>query len=84
MSGLPEIKNPKRWKSVSHYGWCYTVCPYCGDETEWFNPTKRRFQSDLENNQRERCPKCGKRVFADERWIMNQPPEQEILDKAVK
>ena len=49
------------------------VCPYCGDETGWYNPASNRFQSDLENNKRERCPKCGKRVFAREGWIINQP-----------
>ena len=68
-------EEPKRWKDVFHYGFGYTVCPYCGDETGWYNPASQRFQSDLENNQRERCPKCGKRVYARKGWIMNQPPE---------
>ena len=84
MGGLPEIIHPQRWKTVFEWGFGYTVCPYCGDKTEWYNPASQRFQTDLENNKRERCPKCGKRVFANEHWIMNQPPEQEILDKAVK
>lgn len=64
---------PRRWLQVYHYGFGYTVCPYCGDETVWFNPMSHRFQSDLKNNQREHCPKCGKRVYADEHWLMNQP-----------
>lgn len=66
-----------RWKDVFHYGFGYTVCPYCGDETPWYNPVSTRFQSDLKNNQREYCPKCGKRVYAREGWIMNQSPEAE-------
>ena len=64
---------PRRWLTVFHYGFGYTVCPYCGDETGWYNPASQRFQSDLKNNQREHCPKCGKRVYADEHWLMNQP-----------
>lgn len=74
MPGLQEIINPKRWGTVFRYGFGYTVCPYCGDETVWYKPTVSKFQSDLENNKRERCPKCNKRVFASENWIMNQPP----------
>ena len=37
-----------------------------------------RFQSDLENNKREYCPKCNKRVFSREGWIMNQPSPAEV------
>ena len=66
-------KEPRRWLEVYHYGFGYTACPYCGDETGWYNPYSNRFQSDLENNRREYCPKCGERVYASERWIMNQP-----------
>lgn len=69
-----EFLNPKRWGDVFHYGWGYTVCPYCGDETEWFNPMSQGFQSNYENQKREYCPKCNKRVFASENWIFNQPP----------
>ena len=69
----------QRWKEVFHYGFGYTVCPHCGDETEWYNPAITRFQTDLKNNMRERCPKCGKRVYAGERWLMNQPPEEDEL-----
>lgn len=65
----------KRWENIYHYGFGYVQCPYCGDETPWYNPASDRFQSDLEANQREHCPKCGKRVYAREGWIMNQPPE---------
>ena len=65
-----------RWIDTSHYGFGYTVCPYCGDETGWYNPLSNRFQSDLENNKREHCPKCGKRVYAREGWIINQPLEE--------
>jgi len=68
-------EEPKRWVDVYHYGFGYTRCPYCGDETGWYNPVSQRPQSDLKNNQREHCPKCGKRVYAREGWIMNQPPE---------
>lgn len=71
------MSNYARWKDVFHYGFGYTVCPYCGDETPWYNPVSTRFQSDLKNNQREYCPKCGKRVYARKGWIMNQPPEAE-------
>jgi rRNA maturation protein Nop10 len=69
----------ERWIDTFHYGFGYTVCPYCGDETEWCNPvsSRYRFQSDLENNKREYCPKCGKRVFARKGWIINQPPEED-------
>lgn len=35
-------KEPKRWKDVYHYGFGYTVCPYCGDETGWYNPASKR------------------------------------------
>lgn len=66
-------EEPKRWKDVFHYGFGYTACPYCGDETGWYNPASQRFQTDLENNQREHCPKCGKRVYAREGWLINQP-----------
>ena len=62
-----------RWKDVFHYGFGYTACPHCGDETPWYNPISQRFQSDLENNQRKYCPKCGKRVYSREGWIINQP-----------
>ena len=55
-------------------------CPYCGDETGWYNPISNRFQTDLKNNQREHCPKCGKRVYAREGWLMNQPPFKEDED----
>lgn len=65
-----------RWIDTSHYGFGYTVCPYCGDETGWYNPLSNRFQSDLENNKRKHCPKCGKRVYAREGWIINQPPKE--------
>ena len=70
-----SMSNYARWKDVFHYGFGYTVCPYCGDETPWYNAVSTRFQSDLTNNQREYCPKCGKRVYAREGWLMNQPPE---------
>lgn len=40
-------KETKRWKDVYHYGFGYTACPYCGDETEWYNPASQRPQSDL-------------------------------------
>ncbi len=66
-------KEPRRWQDVSHYGFCYTKCPYCGDETGWYNPGIRSFQTDFKNNVREHCPKCGERVYASVRWIMNQP-----------
>ena len=66
-------EEPKRWKDVSIWGFCYTVCPYCGDKTGWYNPVSQRFQSDLENNRRKHCPKCGKRVYAREGYIINQP-----------
>ena len=65
--------NTKRWEDVYRYGFGYTRCPYCGDETSWYNPASNRFQSDLENNQRECCPKCGERVYAREGLIINQP-----------
>ena len=65
--------NMKRWKGVYRYGFGYTRCPYCGDEILWYNPASNKFQSDLENNQRERCPKCGERVYAREGLIINQP-----------
>lgn len=71
------MSNYARWKDIFHYGFGYTACPYCGDETPWYNPVSVRFQSDLKNNQREYCPECGKRVYAREGWIMNQPPEVE-------
>ena len=77
MSASEEIIHPRRWIDISHYGFGYTKCPYCGDETEWYNPASSRFQSDLKNNQREYCPKCGKRVFAGEVWLMNQPPVED-------
>ena len=63
----------KRWEDVFHWGFGYTRCPYCDDETLWYNPMSHRIQSNLGNNQREHCPKCGKRVYAEERWLMNQP-----------
>lgn len=66
-------KEPRRWQDVSHYGFGYTKCPYCGDETGWYNPGIRSFQTDFKNNIREHCPKCGERVYASVRWIMNQP-----------
>ena len=31
------------------------------------------FFSDLENNQRKRCPRCRNRVYAREGLIINQP-----------
>lgn len=73
LNGDSMNEEPKRWKDVFHYGFGYTVCPYCGDETGWYNPVSQRPQSDLKNNQREHCPKCGNRVYAREGWIMNQP-----------
>ena len=63
----------KRWKDVYHFGFGYTRCPYCGDETKWYNPMSDRPQSDLENNKRKYCPKCKKRVYAREGWSINQP-----------
>lgn len=66
-----------RWIDIYHYGFGYTKCPHCGDETGWYNPMSNRFQSDLENNKREYCPKCNKRVFSREGWIMNQPSPAE-------
>lgn len=80
MSIRDEIVCPRRWIDVFHYGFGYTKCPYCGDETGWYNPASSRFQSDLENNQREYCHKCGKRVFAREGWLMNQPTIVEAED----
>lgn len=76
-------EEPKRWKDIYHYGFGYTVCPYCGDETGWYNPASQRFQSDLKNNQREHCPKCGKRVYAREGWLMNQPPKKVTVSNGV-
>lgn len=63
----------RRWIEISHWGFGYTKCPYCGDETGWYNPVSNRFQTDLENNMRTHCPKCKKRVYAREGWIFNQP-----------
>lgn len=68
---------PQRWKEVFHWGFGYTVCPYCGDETGWYNPASTWFQSDAENNLRKYCPKCHKRVYAREGFICNQPPKGE-------
>lgn len=68
-----RMSEVRRWEDIYHYGFGYTRCPYCGDETGWYNPASQRFQSDLENNQRTHCPKCGKRVYAREGWIVNQP-----------
>ena len=75
-----EIAHPRRWINVSYFGFCYTKCPYCGDETAWYNPMSDRLQSDLKNNQREYCPTCGKRVYAREGWSMNQPPIEEFRE----
>lgn len=66
---------PRRWLTVFHCGFGYTVCPYCGDETVWYNPMNHRFQSDLKNNRRKYCTKCGERVYASEQWSMNQPKQ---------
>jgi len=66
-------EQPKRWEDVYHFGFGYTRCPYCGYEIGWYNPASDRFQTDLENNQREHCPECGKRVYSREGWIINQP-----------
>ena len=64
----------KRWEDVYHYGFGYTRCPYCGDETGWYNPVAyQRFQSDIDNNMRTHCPKCKSRVYAREGLIINQP-----------
>ena len=68
-----DMVHPRRWEDVYHYWFGYTRCPYCGDETAWYNPMDNEVQSDLKNNQREHCPKCGKRVFAKEGLIFNQP-----------
>lgn len=69
---------PQRWKDVFHWGFGYTECPYCGNETGWYNPVRKGFQSDVENNRREYCPKCHKRVYAREGLICNQPPKEEM------
>lgn len=66
-----------RWKDVFHWGFGYTACPHCGNETSWYNPAIRRHQSDLMNNMRKYCPKCGKQVYAREGWGSNQPPKAE-------
>ena len=71
----------RRWRTVFHYGFGYTVCPYCGYETQWFDPYSVRFQSEWLNHQREYCPNCKKRVYAGERWLMNQPPCEEDDEK---
>lgn len=81
ISASDEIIYPKRWIDIYHCGFGYTKCPYCGDETCWYNPMIERFQSDLKNNQREYCPKCGKRVYARERWLINQPTIEEGEDE---
>lgn len=80
MSVPDEVVCPRRWIDVYHYGFGYTKCPYCGDETGWYNTISNRFQSDLENNQREHCLKCGKRVYAREGWLINQPSIIEAED----
>ena len=66
----------KRWIEIYHWDFGYTKCPYCGDETEWYNPMRRGFQMDNDNNRRKHCPKCGNRVYAREELLINQPPEE--------
>jgi hypothetical protein len=34
--------------------------------------------ADMRQSQKEKRPKCGKRVYAREGWLMNQPPVEEI------
>lgn len=67
------MDEPKRWTDVFRWGFGYTACPYCGDETGWYNPMSGKFQTDTENNLRRYCPKCNKRVYAREGLIANQP-----------
>ena len=73
---IGEQLTPKRWEEVYHWGFGYTRCPYCHDETPFYNPVSNS-GSDLENNRRTHCPKCGKRVYSREGWIFNQPPKFE-------
>ena len=68
------VNDVKRWEEVYHWGFGYTRCPYCHYETPFYNPVSNS-GSDLENNRRTHCPKCGKRVYSNERWIFNQPPK---------
>ena len=67
----------KRWIEIYHWNFGYTKCPYCGDETEWYNPMRRAYQSDHDNNRRKHCPKCGNRIYAREGLLINQPPKEE-------
>lgn len=70
---MDEVDEVRRWIVIYHWGFGYTKCPYCGDETGWYNPINNKLQSDIENNRRTHCPTCKKRVYAREWWTFNQP-----------
>lgn len=66
----------KRWLEVYHYGFGYTKCPYCGDETIMYNPfLSNPTYTELENNRRKHCLKCGNRVYGKSGLILNQPED---------
>ena len=79
-SDLPNMSGGEcmRWIEIYHYGFGYTKCPYCGSETGFFNPFIDKFQTDVETNARTHCPTCGKRVYAREGYIINQPPLNDV------
>lgn len=63
----------KRWKDIVINGTEYTECPYCNDKTEGDISEPLFTHSNYRNNAREYCPKCGKRVYAEGFYYMNQP-----------